>query len=201
MRKLFVFNNSLEKKIREVQKVSRILSLRKKGEYMRKNDTQKDKKQGERQLNFEFAILSSEKQKHSPLKQHLSGKKEYKSKQKNQKIQSVKELLPQERKELKLKTLSLEGVKTEGLSLKETPLALRSPERETSQESFPSGELFFENLISVEELAAIFRLAPQTIRNWVAQGKLPYVKIGKRNWFFRRSLQEWLNRKEEPQWR
>ena len=60
--------------------------------------------------------------------------------------------------------------------------------------------LFFDNLISVEELAVIFGLAPQTIRNWVAQGKLPYVKLGKRNLFLRRSLQEWLNQKEKPQW-
>ena len=60
--------------------------------------------------------------------------------------------------------------------------------------------MFFENLITVEELAVIFGLAPQTIRNWVAKGKLPYVKIGKRNLFLKRSVQEWLNRKEKPQW-
>ena len=59
---------------------------------------------------------------------------------------------------------------------------------------------FFENLIMVEELAVIFGLAPQTIRNWVAQGKLPRVKIGKRNLFLKRSVQEWLNRKEKSQW-
>ena len=65
-----------------------------------------------------------------------------------------------------------------------------------------SGE-FFDNqigVITVEELAVLFGLAPQTIRNWVAQGKLPYVKIGKRNMFLVRSVQEWINRKEEPQW-
>ena len=60
--------------------------------------------------------------------------------------------------------------------------------------------LLFDNLITVEELAFIFGLAPQTIRNWVALGKLPYVKIGKRNMFLKGSLQEWLNRKEKPQW-
>ena len=58
----------------------------------------------------------------------------------------------------------------------------------------------FENLITVEELAVIFGLAPQTIRNWVALGKLPYVKIGKRNCFLKGSVQEWLDRKEQPQW-
>ena len=63
---------------------------------------------------------------------------------------------------------------------------------------------FFENqinLISVEELAVIFGLAPQTIRNWIALGKIPHVKIGKKWFFLRRSVQEWLNQKEEPQWR
>ena len=66
-----------------------------------------------------------------------------------------------------------------------------------------ASDVFFENqinLITVEELAVFFGLAPQTIRNWVAQGKLPYVRIGKRNLFLKRSVQEWINRKEEPQW-
>ena len=63
-----------------------------------------------------------------------------------------------------------------------------------------SSGLLFDNLITVEELAVIFGLAPQTIRNWVALGKLPYIKIGKRNMFLTGSMQEWLNRMEEPQW-
>ena len=61
--------------------------------------------------------------------------------------------------------------------------------------------LFFGNLITVEELAVIFGLAPQTIRNWVALGKIPYVKIGRRNMFLKGSLQKWLHQKEKPQWR
>ena len=66
-----------------------------------------------------------------------------------------------------------------------------------------SGEFFDNriNLISVEELAVIFGLAPQTIRNWIALGKIPHVKIGRKWFFLRRSVQEWLNQKEEPQWR
>ena len=59
----------------------------------------------------------------------------------------------------------------------------------------------FDNLISVEELAVIFGLAPQTIRNWIALGKIPHVKIGKKWFFLRGSVQEWLNQKEEPRWR
>ena len=66
---------------------------------------------------------------------------------------------------------------------------------------FDNSDQFFDNLISVEELAVVFGLAPQTIRNWIALGKIPYVKIGRRNLFQKRSVQEWLNRKEKSQWR
>ena len=73
--------------------------------------------------------------------------------------------------------------------------------KKAGNSSQPDSGEFFENLISVEELAVIFGLAPQTIRNWVALGKIPHVKIG-RKWFFQKgSVQEWINRKEEPQWR
>ena len=67
-----------------------------------------------------------------------------------------------------------------------------------------SGEFFdnriFDNLLTVEELAIIFGLAPRTIRNWIARGKIPHVKVGRRNMLLKRSVQEWLNQKEEPQW-
>lgn len=82
------------------------------------------------------------------------------------------------------------------LSKKPTNSKIRN---KTCSRKQPSGTLF-DNLITVEELAVIFGLAPQTIRNWVALGKLPYVKIGKRNLFLKGSVQEWLNRKEQPQW-
>ena len=65
-----------------------------------------------------------------------------------------------------------------------------------------SGQLFDNciGLITIEELAVIFGLAPQTLRNWIALGKIPHVKIGRKHFFQKRSVQEWLNRKEEPQW-
>ena len=66
--------------------------------------------------------------------------------------------------------------------------------------SRPVSGLFFENLITVEELATIFRVAPQTIRNWVAYGKIPHLQIGRRNLFQKGSIQKWLNQKEEPLW-
>ena len=71
--------------------------------------------------------------------------------------------------------------------------------KKAGKPSRPTG-LLFDNLITVEELAVVFGLAPQTIRNWVAQKKLPYVKIGKRNMFLVGSLQKWLDRKEIPRW-
>ena len=107
------------------------------------------------------------------------------------------------------------GCKKTGLSEKlldskvkeELPKAQEEPEVRTvsagSSNEHSEGAQFFDNqinVITVEELAVLFGLAPQTIRNWVAQGKLPYVKIGKRNMFLQRSVQEWINRKEEPQW-
>ena len=72
--------------------------------------------------------------------------------------------------------------------------------RKADKFSSSKKDRLFDNLITVEELAVIFKLAPQTIRNWVAQGKLPYVKIGKRHWFLKGSVQEWLHRKEKPRW-
>ena len=83
-----------------------------------------------------------------------------------------------------------------GLSKKSTKSKVR---KKACSRKKPSGKLF-ENLITVEELAVIFGLAPQTIRNWVAKGKLPYVKVGKRNMFLTGSMQEWLDRKEQPRW-
>ena len=71
--------------------------------------------------------------------------------------------------------------------------------KKAGKPSRPTG-LLFDNLISVEELAVFFRLAPQTIRNWAALGKIPHVKIGRRHFFQQRSVQEWLNRKEKSQW-
>ena len=85
----------------------------------------------------------------------------------------------------------------------ELPKATEEPEVRTASDENSEEARFFDNqigVITVEELAVLFGLAPQTIRNWVAQGKLPYVKIGKRNMFLKRSVQEWINRKEEPQW-
>jgi excisionase family DNA binding protein len=61
------------------------------------------------------------------------------------------------------------------------------------REGLKMGEgLFFEKLMTVEELADALGLAPQTIRNWVAMRRLPYLRIGGRTRFRRESLEAWL---------
>ena len=153
----------------------------------------------EKQLGFELKNLYSGKKKNSSWEQNSSGKKEQKPKR-NERKQLVSELLPKIEKELKLKSLILEDNAQEKKLSEASTLKENTSEVETSKENLPDKEVLFDNLISVEELAVIFRLAPQTIRNWVALGKIPHVKIGRRHFFQQRSVQEWLNRKEKSQW-
>ena len=91
---------------------------------------------------------------------------------------------------------SVKAKRSTGLSKKST----KSKVKRKACDRTRSPGMLFDNLITVEELAVIFGLAPQTIRNWVAQGKLPRVKLGKRNWFLTGSLQKWLDQKEKPRW-
>ncbi len=54
----------------------------------------------------------------------------------------------------------------------------------------------FENLVTVEELAGALGLAPQTIRNWVALRQIPYLRVGGKTRFRRKSIEAWLEQKE-----
>ena len=56
--------------------------------------------------------------------------------------------------------------------------------------------LFFDNLITVDELASAFGLSPKTIRNWVARRDIPFVRIKGKTFFLRGSIEEWIKRKE-----
>lgn len=63
-------------------------------------------------------------------------------------------------------------------------------------DTFPAKEPFFESLLSVEDLADAFGFAPQTIRNWVALRQIPFLRVGGRTRFRKRSIEAWLEQKE-----
>jgi excisionase family DNA binding protein len=42
------------------------------------------------------------------------------------------------------------------------------------------GELMDDELMTVAEIAAILKLNPQTIRNWIDAGTLPHLRLGQR---------------------
>jgi excisionase family DNA binding protein len=64
----------------------------------------------------------------------------------------------------------------------------------------PSGDQLFENLITVEELAGVLGIAPKTLRNWVSCRSIPFVRIGRKTRFRKRSIEAWLTRKETKSW-
>ena len=61
-------------------------------------------------------------------------------------------------------------------------------------------DVFFDNLINVETTAEVLGVAPKTIRKWVCIRFIPYVKLGSRVMFRPRSLELWLNQKENKSW-
>ena len=61
-------------------------------------------------------------------------------------------------------------------------------------------DVFFENLIKIEELALKFGLSPKTIRNWVAKREIPFVRIKGRTYFLRHRIDAWIERKEFKPW-
>lgn len=71
--------------------------------------------------------------------------------------------------------------------------------KRTGYSGQPSGVLF-ENLLSVEVVAEALGVAPKTIHNWVSARVIPYIRIGRRVMFRPKSLELWLNRKENKPW-
>lgn len=56
------------------------------------------------------------------------------------------------------------------------------------------------SLMSVEELAGELGVAPKTVRNYVAQRIIPFVRVGRRTMFRLGSIEAWLDRKEHKPW-
>ncbi len=57
--------------------------------------------------------------------------------------------------------------------------------------------LFFDNLITVEELALAFGLSPRTIKNWVSLRQIPFIQFRRRTYFLKDSIHRWLQQKEK----
>ncbi len=51
-------------------------------------------------------------------------------------------------------------------------------------------------LLSIEELADELHLKPKTIKNWVAQRRLPFIRVGGKPLFEEQEVMAWLKRKE-----
>jgi excisionase family DNA binding protein len=54
----------------------------------------------------------------------------------------------------------------------------------------------FENLISKERLAKELGLSPRTIANWVSLGRIPALRVGRKYWLMKSSVDDWLRKRE-----
>ncbi len=50
----------------------------------------------------------------------------------------------------------------------------------------------FDNLISKEEISRELGISVKTVSNWMSKGKLPSIKIGRKNYAIRSSLEIWF---------
>ena len=136
----------------------------------------------EKQLSLELEKLSSGKLNNTTLKKPLSSKAGQKLKQ------PVSKLLPKKEKELNLKSLSLEGVKTEG-----KPRALPYVHS-------PRKEHFFGNriykLLSTREASGLLGVSENALRILVCRKKVKAYKLGSRLKFKLEDLMTCLQKKE-----
>ena len=59
--------------------------------------------------------------------------------------------------------------------------------------------VFFDNLITIEELADYIGVSQKTIRNWISIRSIPFLRIGKKTFFRYEKLNSWFQTKEfEP---
>ena len=100
-------------------------------------------------------------------------------------------------KEKKVSLLTQSNVK--GLLLTKEQLKLKIAGN-VSRSSGDKPVVFFDNLINVETTAEVLGVAPKTIRKWVSIRFIPYLKLGSRVMFRPKSLELWLNQKENKSW-
>ncbi len=60
-----------------------------------------------------------------------------------------------------------------------------------------SSNQLFDNLVSKEEIAVELNVSAKTISNWMSEGKLPCLKIGRRNYALRSELRLWLEERRK----
>ena len=72
----------------------------------------------------------------------------------------------------------------------------------TAAGAISASGLLFENLdlLTVEDLANALGRAPKTIRNWIAKREIPFVILGRKAFFRRKSIEAWLEKKEFKPW-
>jgi excisionase family DNA binding protein len=50
-----------------------------------------------------------------------------------------------------------------------------------------------EEIFTVEEIANYLRIKPLTVYRWIKQNRIPFIKLGRRNFRFRRTvIDQWL---------
>jgi putative molybdopterin biosynthesis protein len=54
-----------------------------------------------------------------------------------------------------------------------------------------------EELLTVDEAAAVLKLKPWTIRHWVSDRRIPYVKLGSAVRFLRSDLDHFIKKNRE----
>ena len=60
-------------------------------------------------------------------------------------------------------------------------------------------DAFFDNLITIEELADYIGVSQKTIRNWISLRSIPFLRVGKKTFFRFEKISGWLQTKEfEP---
>jgi excisionase family DNA binding protein len=52
-----------------------------------------------------------------------------------------------------------------------------------------------QKLLTYDQLADLLQVSPGTLRNWVSQQYIPYLKIGKNVRFSQNAIEQWLKKR------
>ena len=144
----------------------------------------------EKQLSLELESFST-----GTLKNKASWKKHLSSKEHKKPRQPVSELLPIQKKELKLKSLSLDKPVQRDLFSK--PITLKKP---NPKEQAPKKEKLFDNqtnkLLSTKEASGLLGVSENALRILVCRKKIKAYKLGSRLKFKHTDLASCLQKKE-----